>query len=76
MHTQLLVLSDTSLSNFILKSKGKIVPMHAKKASGESTGIAPLILNLGARWNWKVNITPRPFYSRKRAPVPIECKPG
>jgi hypothetical protein len=27
--------------------------------------------NLGARWGWVVNATPRPLYSRERDPVPI-----
>ena len=31
-----------------------------------STGAAPLILNLGTRWMWVVNITPRPLYSQKQ----------
>jgi hypothetical protein len=29
------------------------------------------ILNLGARWGWVVNATPRPLYPRRRDPVPI-----
>jgi hypothetical protein len=29
--------------------KGKVIPTHAVKAFGDSTGIAPGILNVGAR---------------------------
>jgi hypothetical protein len=32
------------------KSKGKIFPVHALKASRGSRGMAPLILNPNARW--------------------------
>jgi hypothetical protein len=28
-------------------------------------------LNLGAKWGWVVNVTPRPLYPRKRDPVPL-----
>jgi hypothetical protein len=27
--------------------------------------------NLGTRWGWVVNATPRPLYPRERDPVPI-----
>lgn len=36
-----------------------------------SKGVAPLMLNLGARWGWMVNATPRSLYPRERTPVPI-----
>jgi hypothetical protein len=39
------------------------------KAQRES--IALLFFNLGARWRWVVNATPRPVYSRDIDPVPI-----
>ena len=36
--------------------------------------------NLGARWGWVVNATPRPLYPRERDPLPIvreaEWAPG
>jgi len=35
---------------------------------GGSRGIAPLILNLGFRWKYVLNITLRPLYYRKRTP--------
>jgi hypothetical protein len=28
--------------------------------------------NLSARWEWVVNVTPRPLYRREKDPVPIE----
>jgi len=31
----------------------------------DSGGIAPLILNLGTRWRWVVNFTPRQLYFRE-----------
>ena len=41
--------------------KTNVIPIHAMKAYRRSSGTAPLILNLGARWWWLVNITPRPL---------------
>jgi hypothetical protein len=32
--------------------------------------------NLGARWEWAVNVTPRPLYSRETNPVPIVQEAG
>jgi hypothetical protein len=32
------------------KGKGKVVPFHVMKAYRGSRSIAPLILNLGAKW--------------------------
>jgi hypothetical protein len=40
-----------------------------------STGIALIILNLGARRGWLVSTTPRPFTSGKD-PVPIVQEAG
>jgi hypothetical protein len=34
-----------------VKVKVKVFPLHVMQAYKENTGIAPLILNLGARWN-------------------------
>jgi hypothetical protein len=42
-----------------------VVPVHAMKAYRGRSGIAPVILNLGAKWRWVVNITPRPYYPQK-----------
>jgi hypothetical protein len=32
------------------EGKGKVAPLHAMKACRGNRSIAPLILNLGARW--------------------------
>jgi hypothetical protein len=56
--------------------KGKAVPVHAVKAYRGTRGIAPLILNLGTRWRWVVNFTPRPLYPRKINPVRTEEEAG
>jgi hypothetical protein len=40
----------------------KVVPVHATRAHGGNRGIPPLLLNLGDRWRWVVNVTPRPLY--------------
>jgi hypothetical protein len=39
------------------------------KAYRESRGIAPLIHNLGARWRWFLNLTPRMVYVRGHNPL-------
>jgi len=36
----------------------------------------PLIFNLGGRWGWVVNATPRPLYPRERDPAPIVQEAG
>jgi hypothetical protein len=46
------------------------------KAHRGSRGIAPLILNLGTKWRWEVNFTPRPLYSQEGTPVLIEQETG
>ena len=38
-------------------------PVYAMKAYTGSRGVDPSIFNLGTRWRWVVNITPRPLYS-------------
>jgi hypothetical protein len=40
------------------------------------TGIAVLILNLGAKRWWVVSATPRPLYSPRKDPVPIVQEAG
>jgi hypothetical protein len=52
--------------------KGKVVSTHTMKADSGSRGIAPLFLNLDARWGWVVSITAWPLYPWERTPVPIE----
>ena len=51
--------------------KGEVVPVHAMKAYRESSGLAPLVLNLCAR-SIVVNITLLQFYPQEVTPVPIE----
>jgi hypothetical protein len=41
------------------------------KAYRGSRGIASFILDLGIRWRWVVNFTPRPLCPSNRSPVPI-----
>jgi len=41
------------------------------KAERGNIGIALLFLNLGTRWGWVVNSTPRPLYPLERDPIPI-----
>jgi hypothetical protein len=48
--------------------KRKVVPVYAVKAYRGSGGVAPPILNLGTRWRWVVNSTPRPLCLRERTP--------
>jgi len=45
------------------KGKGKGVPLHVVKAYAGSSGIDPLILNLGTRWRRVSNFTHRPLYT-------------
>jgi hypothetical protein len=52
---------------------GKVVPVHNMKACRGSKGIPPLILDLGAKWRWVVNIMPRPLYPRKQHRYPLNC---
>ena len=52
--------------------KDKIVPVDALKACGGTGGIAPFILNLGARQSYVLNNTPRPLHAEERMPVPPE----
>jgi hypothetical protein len=56
----------------VKKNEGRcdhVPPMKAYMGSG---GIAPVILNLGARRRKVVNFTPQPFYLRGRTAVPTE----
>ena len=47
--------------------------MQAQKGIG---GIAPLILNFGARWEWVGKATPTPIYPLDRVRVPIVQEVG
>jgi hypothetical protein len=35
-----------------LTHEGEVIPVHALKSGGVSRGVAPLIINLSARWRW------------------------
>ena len=44
------------------------------KATRGNRGTAPLILNLGAKWRWMVNIRLRPLYSQARTAAHIDLQ--
>jgi hypothetical protein len=48
------------------------IPLHVKKAYRGRRGVAPLMLNLGARRTCVVNIMPWLLYLRVKSPVPLE----
>jgi hypothetical protein len=41
---------------------------HAMKGYWRSVGVASRILDLGTRWRWVVNFTPRPLYPQGKSP--------
>jgi hypothetical protein len=50
---------------------------HATKVNYGSGGIAPSILDLGARWRCVVSFTPRPLYSQGKRPwYPLDRRLG
>jgi hypothetical protein len=59
--------------NGIFVDKVKFTVGQAMKAQRGSRGtvLSLLFFNLGTRWGWVVNATPRPLYPRERDPVPI-----
>jgi hypothetical protein len=60
----------------MMQQKGNAVTVHAVKAHGGYMGIAPHVLNLGARWRLVINFTTRPLYRRERTAVPTEQEGG
>jgi hypothetical protein len=60
-----------------VKVKVKFTLEQATKAQrwSKCTSIA-LLFNLGARWGWVFNATPRPLYPWERDPVPIVSEAG
>jgi len=50
------------------KRKGKVVPVHTRKAQAVSKGTDPRILNIDAGLRWVVSLTFRPLYPMERAP--------
>jgi hypothetical protein len=55
-------------ANFGTETKGEVFHLQAMKSYRGSRGMAPHILNLGTRWRWIANFTPRLFYSRRKEP--------
>ena len=55
---------DRSSKKMSEQGNGTAVLVHAMKVYKWNRGIAPLVLNLGARWRRVVNITPRPIHCR------------
>jgi hypothetical protein len=59
----------TFVSDFI---KGKVRPRTGHEGpDGEERYSSTFSFNLGARWVWRVNATPRPLYPWERDPAPI-----
>jgi hypothetical protein len=54
--------------------KVNVALSHAVKAQRGSRG-TPLLFNLGVRWRWVVNVTPRPLYPGNN-PVPTVQEAG
>jgi hypothetical protein len=52
--------SETTHTAIDVFQKGKVFPVHGRKAYWESWVTAPLILNLGTRWRWVSKFSPRP----------------
>jgi hypothetical protein len=49
-----------------VKVKVKFTIEHAMKTQKRSRTLTYSFFNLGARWGWVVNVTPRPLYPRER----------
>jgi len=45
-----------------IKIEGRLFPIQATNHTRELEGLAPLILDLGTRYRWMVNITPQSLY--------------
>jgi hypothetical protein len=58
--------SGWTLITCFVKGKGKFTLEQDTKAQRRSRGIAFSFFNLGGRWGWVVNATPRPFYTQER----------
>jgi hypothetical protein len=57
--------------------KGKVRPRTGHKGPEEGIEVQlHAFLNLGARWGWMINATPRPLNAREGNPVPIVQKAG
>jgi len=58
------------------EEKRSKVTVHAMKACRGSTCKAPLILNLGTRWRWVVNLKLRLLYPREITLIPVVYEAG
>jgi hypothetical protein len=61
----------------VVEGKVNVNLEQAVQTQRRSRDIAVLfIFNLGAKWEWVVNATPRPLYSLERDPVPFVQQVG
>jgi hypothetical protein len=60
------------IGNLVLKRHS--FPVHSMRVYRGSRGIAPLRLNLDARWRLVVNVTNQPLYRQKRTVVPFQVE--
>jgi hypothetical protein len=67
-------------STYHERQRIKFTLQHDIKTQRGRTGSISIFFNLGARWGWVVNATPRPFYPQETEPVPTAlpglCTPG
>jgi len=63
-------------SFYIFKEYSKVLLTHAMNPHKGSRCIAPLILNLGTRCRWLVNVTPQSLYRRKEHWYPLNRRLG
>jgi hypothetical protein len=54
-----------SIPQFCKGEKVKCILQHAMKAQRENRGTVILFLNLGTKWKWVFNSSPRPLYPLK-----------
>jgi hypothetical protein len=55
-----------------IKVKIKITLEQTTKTQRGSRGVGLLFFNLGTRWGWVVNATPRPLYPRENTFMTIK----
>jgi hypothetical protein len=58
-------------SSDVTAVKVEVAPQHAMDGTEGSRGIGLLIVNCGVKWEWVINVTPRPLYPRTRTRVLI-----
>jgi hypothetical protein len=63
-----------STGSLYVPVKIKDAVVHATKAYRRSRDVVPLIHNVGARWRWVVNFTPRPLVTAKESSYPLNRK--